>query len=152
MSGIKHDSEKPDFSLISSIAEQEVAKVMTYGKKKYSANNWRGGIAYSRLYAAARRHMSAWNGGESTDPETGLSHLAHASCCLMMLLEFEVTRPDLDDRYKSESVLRRFFAEKCDDVNSCETFDGKKCCILNGVQTLNEINERVNESAKRATE
>jgi hypothetical protein len=77
-----------------------IAEVMTYGKKKYSAHNWRGGLSYSRLLAAALRHIFAYLGGESKDPETGLSHLGHASCCLMMLLEFETTRPDLDDRYK----------------------------------------------------
>lgn len=99
--GVKHDQEKPDMSLLSSIAVTKIAQVMTFGKKKYSANNWRGGIAYTRLLAAAFRHIFAYSGGESNDPETGLSHLAHASCCLMMLLEFEDTRKDLDDRYKA---------------------------------------------------
>lgn len=102
MSGIKHDSEKPDMSLLSSIAMVKIAEVMTFGKRKYSANNWRGGIVYSRLIAAALRHIFAWLGGESKDPETGLSHLAHASCCLMMLMEFETTRPELDDRYQQQ--------------------------------------------------
>jgi len=100
--GIKHDQEKPDMSLLSSIALIRMAEGMTYGKKKYSANNWRGGIVYSRIYSALQRHLTAWNGGESTDGESGLSHLSHASCCLMMLLEFETTRPDLDDRWKKE--------------------------------------------------
>lgn len=100
--GIKHDQEKPDFSLLSPIALNKVAQVMTFGKRKYTANNWRGGIAYCRLVAAALRHIFAWLGGESMDPESGVSHLAHAVCCLLMILEFETTRPDLDDRYKQE--------------------------------------------------
>lgn len=98
--GLKFDNEKPDMSLLSSIAITEVAKVMTYGKKKYSANNWRGGIVWTRLIAAALRHIFAFSGGESLDPETGISHLAHAMCCLMMLVEFQTTREDLDDRYR----------------------------------------------------
>lgn len=100
VTGVKHDGEKADMSLLSGIAVHKIAQVMTFGKRKYSANNWRGGIAYSRLVGAALRHIFAWLGGESLDPETGYSHLAHASCCLMMLLEFESTRPELDDRYK----------------------------------------------------
>jgi len=28
--------------------------------------------------------------GEKNDPETGLSHLAHASACLMFLIHFEL--------------------------------------------------------------
>ncbi len=89
-------------SLISSVAIFKVAQVMTFGKKKYSANNWRGGIAYSRLLAAALRHTFSYLGGESKDPETGISHLAHACCCLFMVLEFEDTKPELDDRFKHE--------------------------------------------------
>jgi hypothetical protein len=46
------------------------------------------------------RHLHAFNDGEDKDPESGLSHLAHASCCLMFLLEFEKTHQELDDRYK----------------------------------------------------
>jgi hypothetical protein len=102
MTGVKHDQEKPDMSLISSVAIFKVAQVMTFGKKKYSANNWRGGIAYSRLLAAALRHTFSYLGGESKDPETGISHLAHACCCLFMVLEFEDTKPELDDRFKHE--------------------------------------------------
>lgn len=98
--GIKHDSDKPDMSLLSSIAMVKVAEVMSFGKKKYAAHNWRGGFAWSRPAAAALRHIFAWLGGENKDPETGLSHLAHASCCLMFLLEFESTRVELDDRFK----------------------------------------------------
>lgn len=101
--GSKFDQEKTDMSLLSSIAVDKVAQVMTYGKRKYSANNWRKGIVYTRLLAAALRHIFAYLGGESKDPETGISHLAHACCDLFMVLEFEETRPDLDDRYKPET-------------------------------------------------
>lgn len=103
ITGIKHDQEKPDISLLSFLALTEVAKVMTFGKKKYSAHNWRGGFVWSRLISAALRHMFAFIGGEDLDPETGFSHVAHAICCLMFLLEFTITRKDLDDRYKQET-------------------------------------------------
>lgn len=103
--GVKHDQEKPDMDLLSPIALEKIAQVMTFGKKKYGANNWRGGIAFSRLLAAVMRHINAYRKGESIDPETGLSHLAHASCGLMMLLEFEETTPDLDDRYFKENAI-----------------------------------------------
>lgn len=101
--GIKHDQDKPDMSLLSSIALTEVAKVMTFGKKKYAAHNWRGGFLWSRPLAAAIRHIFSFLGGENNDPETGLSHLAHAICCLMFVLEFVFTKPELDDRYKPEA-------------------------------------------------
>lgn len=99
--GVKHDQEKPDLSLLSSIALNKIGQVMTFGKKKYSAHNWRGGIAWSRVLSAAMRHLIAYIGGEDKDPETGLSHLAHLGCCVMFLLEFEETHRELDDRFKA---------------------------------------------------
>lgn len=99
-SGTKYDAGKPDVSLLSSIAVLKIAEVMTFGKKKYDAHNWRKGFPYSRLLSAALRHVFAYVGGETLDPESGISHLAHACCCLMMVLEFEKTKPELDDRYK----------------------------------------------------
>lgn len=99
-SGVKHDQEKPDMSLLSSIALVEIAKVMTFGKAKYSAHNWRGGFKWSRVLSAAMRHLVAFIGGEDKDPETGLSHLAHCACCILFLLEFETTKKELDDRFK----------------------------------------------------
>lgn len=102
--GKKFDGDKPDMSLLSSVAIQKVAAVMTFGKKKYDAHNWRKGIVYSRLLAAALRHIFSYLSGENLDPESGQSHLAHACCCLFMVLEFETTRIDLDDRYRSPSA------------------------------------------------
>lgn len=98
--GIKHDQDKPDMSLLSNIALVKVAQVMTFGKRKYTAHNWRGGFYWSRPLAAAARHLFAYLGGEDKDPETGISHLAHCVCCLMFVLEFEDTHKALDDRYK----------------------------------------------------
>jgi Domain of unknown function (DUF5664) len=98
--GIKHDQDKIQTELLSPIAMMEIAKVMTYGAKKYSAHNWRGGIAWSRVLGAALRHLLSFLNGEDKDPETGLSHLSHCACCLMFLIEYEVTHKELDDRYK----------------------------------------------------
>lgn len=102
--GKKFDTGKPPMSLLSGAALTEVAKVLEFGAKKYAAHNWKGGFAWSRLASAALRHLFAWIGGEDKDPETGLSHLAHCSCCLMFLLDFEVNHLGQDDRYKAPPV------------------------------------------------
>lgn len=104
--GIKHDEEKPDLSLLSSKALIEAAKVMTFGKKKYSKDNWRGGIEWSRVYAAVQRHLAAWNDGQTFDEETGINHLAHAHCGIMFLLEYSQTHKELDDRYGTNESKR----------------------------------------------
>lgn len=100
--GKKFDTGKPRMELLSGIALQEVAKVLAFGATKYDAHNWRGGLKWSRILGAALRHIFAYLGGEDKDPETGLSHIAHAACCMMFLLEYEVTHKELDDRFKSE--------------------------------------------------
>lgn len=84
--GLKHDSEKPSISLIPRQAIEQEALVMMFGAKKYGKNNWRQGLAYSRLIDAALRHILAYADGEDLDPETGLPHLAHARCCMAMLM------------------------------------------------------------------
>jgi hypothetical protein len=87
-------------NLLSREALEQTAMVMAFGKEKYAAHNWRKGFAWSRPLSAAMRHLMAFNDGEDKDPESGLSHLAHAACCIMFLLEFEKTHKDLDDRFK----------------------------------------------------
>jgi hypothetical protein len=98
--GIKHDQGKPTLALLSPVAINKIGLVMNYGATKYADHNWRKGISWSRLLSACLRHTFAYIGGEDKDPETGISHLAHAACCLMFLLEFEETHPELDNRFK----------------------------------------------------
>lgn len=102
MAGNKNDQSKPDLSLIPTDALWGMAAALTYGAKKYDRHNFREGIAFSRLVAATMRHLSAWNEGENTDSETGLSHLDHAIASLAMLKFMEVNRQDMDDRYICE--------------------------------------------------
>jgi hypothetical protein len=98
--GLKYDKDKPRFDLIDAYATEELARVLTFGAKKYKAHNWREGIEFSRLIAAAKRHINAIEKGDDLDEETGLSHAAHAMCCMMFLTWMQRFRPDLDDRYK----------------------------------------------------
>ncbi len=96
----KHDQEKIPLELLSPIALDMIAEVMAFGAKKYAAHNWRRGMSWSRLLGASLRHILAYLGGEDKDPESGLSHLAHAGCCIMFLLEYIAKGLGKDDRYK----------------------------------------------------
>ena len=99
---VKHDQDKLPLHLLSTEALNQTAAVLKFGAQKYAEHNWRKGFVWSRPLAAAMRHLTAFNDGEDRDPESGLSHLAHAACCIMFLLEFQKTHPHLDDRYKPE--------------------------------------------------
>lgn len=97
---VKHDKDKPPLGLISRTALEEEARVMAYGVEKYGTHNWRSGMDFSRLTDAALRHVYAFIDGEDVDAETGLSHLAHARCCLAFLLEYQGRHIGKDDRFK----------------------------------------------------
>jgi hypothetical protein len=97
--GTKHDAGKPRIELVPTEGILGVAEVLTFGAKKYGDRNWEQGISLGRVYGAVQRHLLAWWAGEDTDPESGLSHLAHAACGVFFLMFF--TRRGmkiLDDR------------------------------------------------------
>lgn len=96
---VKADDDKPRPELIPAEAIAAAARAFAYGAKKYSAGNWAQGamLPVSRLHGAVLRHLTAWWGGEDADPESGLSHLDHASSALAMLVA-TVARGGEDDR------------------------------------------------------
>lgn len=100
--GMKNDGEKPRVELLDALALEGIAAVLTFGAKKYAANNWRLGISNSRLIGALLRHTFAILRGERIDPESGLPHIDHLGCCWMFLSNNMKTRPDLDDLWKPE--------------------------------------------------
>ena len=104
--GTKYDDEKARLDLVSPIALHDLGLILAHGAKKYGPNNWRKGLSWGRLIAAALRHLIAYMRGEDNDPESGFPHVSHALCNLMMLVEFHHTRRDLDDRWRgiNESV------------------------------------------------
>lgn len=98
--GVKYDEGKAPLSLIPTCALVAEARVMGFGAKKYGRFNYRGGMDWSRLIDASLRHITAFSDGEDNDPESGLSHLAHARSCLGMLLDYVENNLGTDDRCK----------------------------------------------------
>lgn len=88
--GIKFDDDKRDFTLLPWPAVEEIVKVLEFGAKKYSRDNWKH-VAAERYTKAAFRHLVAYNQGEELDQESGLSHLAHLGCCVLFLISLEKT-------------------------------------------------------------
>ena len=88
--GMKFDGGKLDYTLVPWEGMDEVVKVLEFGAKKYARDNWKKvEHANTRYLAAAFRHLIHHNNGEAADPETGISHLAHATCCMLFLLALE---------------------------------------------------------------
>jgi hypothetical protein len=98
--GNKHDTGKRRWHLLPSEAAEEVVRVLEFGATKYGDYNWQKGLEYSALFNATERHLRAWwYRREDVDPESGISHLAHAACNILFLLSFVIWgRSELDDR------------------------------------------------------
>jgi hypothetical protein len=100
--GVKFDGEKVRMILLAPKGLEEEARVMTFGAEKYGDYNWRKGIHISRYLSAALRHIFSVAKGEFLDPESGLSHLAHAKANLGMAIQTLEDYPELNDLYKKE--------------------------------------------------
>ena len=97
----KFDTEKVQMELLSEPAIEGLARVLTYGAKKYAADNWRKGMGWRRLIGAALRHLFEFMRGNDLDAESGLPHIDHALCCLMFLSEYQKRELGQDDRWQS---------------------------------------------------
>lgn len=96
--GVKHDAGKNRLELLPPELMFGVGSVLTFGAVKYSDRNWEKGMSWSRPFGALMRHMWAWWRGDKADPETGMSHLWHAGCCLAFLIAYEARSVGQDDR------------------------------------------------------
>lgn len=91
MEGKKNDVGKRRYSLLPREAHNAVVDVLEFGAKKYAPGNWRNvPELHDRYYDAALRHIDAYRGGETIDPESELPHLAHALCCLYFILGHDI--------------------------------------------------------------
>ena len=83
-----YDPTKLPLHLIPPALLTATAEVLGYGAQKYAPGNWMRGMSWTVVYASLQRHLLAWFSGEDIDSESGLSHMAHASCCVAFLLHF----------------------------------------------------------------
>jgi len=90
--GRKDDTGKLRWDLIPAEPLREIVKVLTFGAVKYAPDNWKHvQDARQRYYRALIGHIQDWREGEKNDKDSGCYHLAHAGCCLLFLLWFDLT-------------------------------------------------------------
>lgn len=100
LGGTKHDSGKPDLSLVPRVLIEAVAQALQFGEGKYGRYNYLKGFDSHRLIAACLRHLIAYQDGENLDPESNLPHLSHAVACLAMLMHCQQVGTLKDTRFK----------------------------------------------------
>lgn len=83
-------ANKVPLHLVPPVAIAHMAMGFADGGCKYQPYNWRAEpISASVYYGAALRHLTAWWDGEDVAEDSGVHHLAHAMCCLAMILDTE---------------------------------------------------------------
>jgi hypothetical protein len=124
LAGLKYDGGKLPWELLPEDALEQVVRVLQFGAQKYAPRNWEKGIAYTRVYGAIRRHLVAWLKGEELDPETGISHLAHAACEILFALTFETRgMKECDDRPVTVNAAARANAGLLENVVHTDEID-----------------------------
>lgn len=72
---------------------------MKLGREKYGPCNWRGDAVRASVYIDAMfRHLARWWDGESMDPESGASHLAHIAAGCLIVMDAADCDQLIDDR------------------------------------------------------
>lgn len=141
LTGKKYDGDKPRMDLLDWDALEGLAKVLTFGAQKYDANNWRGGIAYSRITSSLVRHLAAFQRGEDIDPESGLPHIDHIGCNWMFLSYFTKRRANLDDRVFSNQTDPVATSTRCADLIEIQRdWVNKKIEFLEAQEELHNAN------------
>lgn len=91
--------KKPPLGLVPSTAIVYLSMAMGLGAAKYGPYNWRDEKVSSMVYInAAERHLRSWLDGEDTDPESGVSHIAHVMACCAIILDAETVGNLIDNR------------------------------------------------------
>lgn len=94
--GVKNFGGKPEPRLLfQSMPEAvlEVIKVLTYGAKKYSPDNWKL-VEESAYHDAFQRHYLDYCKGEKLDSESDLPHIAHMIASLFFILQKNLEKQD----------------------------------------------------------
>lgn len=129
---VKYDKGKLPYHLVPWDAMDEIVAVLRFGAMKYGERNWEQGGHWHRDFAACLRHLTKWFMGEDVDPESGLSHLAHAGCCILFMLAYVLRKIGIDNRpsCKGESAepycCRGVAMGTLAHSPSCEHYPGKE--------------------------
>lgn len=126
--GGRFDGGKAPVHMVDPILVTEVAKVLHWAATRkspppYPADNWRKGMAWTRVVSSALRHAFDILRGEDFDAESGLPHWAHLGCNVMFGLRYLADKIGVDDRYRGETPAlvsqapRRGFQRRHQGIN-----------------------------------
>lgn len=116
----KNDQGKARWSLLPWEAAREIVNVLTWavrpkseGGNDYPDHGWRNVPNGEERYVdALHRHMSARALGETYDGDSGYLHTAHAGCCIVFLIVFDLAKHLARDPAKTPTPTAQCDAER----------------------------------------
>ena len=82
---LRYNEGKVQWSLVDYKSLEPMVRVLEYGCRKYSKNNWKKGMPASQIIESMLRHTYKLLEGELVDPESGIEHVGHIQCNAMFL-------------------------------------------------------------------
>ena len=74
---LRYNEGKTKLDLIPPFVIEELGKVLTFGAEKYDKNNYRKGMAWSKVLDSLMRHLNSFRACEDFDLESVLLNLSH---------------------------------------------------------------------------
>ena len=95
---LKYDDDKVNMALLPFNALYEVAKVLTFGAKKYAKHGWKSiPDGEERCTAALLRHLTEIQNGNMYDDESGLLHISHLATNALFLVYYQLSKINVKD-------------------------------------------------------
>ena len=104
MAGLRYNTGKLRWSLVSRKALAPMVRVLMFGAEKYDDHNWKKGLKYTEVCESLQRHLNAFIDGEDNDPESKLTHVGHIMCNAMFLSYMFLFKKDCDDRFIDKNL------------------------------------------------
>lgn len=99
---LRYNEGKLHWSMIDFKSLEGMVRVLEMGTKKYSKDNWKLGMPVTEVCESLMRHLLAFMSGETTDQESGCSHMSHVMVNAMFVEYIMRERPHFDDRTNHE--------------------------------------------------
>ena len=141
----RYNEGKPRWSLVDFRSLEPMVRVLEFGADKYGDYNWQKGLPFREACESMMRHIIAYMGGETTDQESGISHLGHIMSNAMFLSYYEYhldLKIKFDDRADKLAVVRMEDSSMTDEIVEALKC-GAECKGYDNVhQMMHELNQK----------
>jgi len=105
MAADRHNEGKVPLSLLPLDCLEQVARVLNYGSRKYTRDNWRKGQTRDQIADSMLRHLAAQQRGEVRDLESGELHSAHIATNALFLIWEDLRIQELSSEFSGTFTL-----------------------------------------------